>query len=153
MERGTSTTRLLPISHTSRSIQHRKTRADCTLHFVNGLTNRQLEKTSTQSDCPHNREECEVWNRHSNRHARGIAASAICVQRFDDSLSSAIRITYRISQRSSSIHEPRDPLLKVVIRCRHDVVSDVLLSVEKGDVLNQNRKRCGLKWVASCTTL
>ena len=41
--------------------------------------------------------------------------SAICVQRFDDSLSCAIRITYRSSQRSSSIHEPRDPPLKVVI--------------------------------------
>ena len=38
----------------------------------------------------------------------------MCVQRFDDSLSCAIRITYRISQRSSSIHEPRDPPLKVV---------------------------------------
>ena len=41
--------------------------------------------------------------------------SAICVQNFNDSLSCAIRITYRSSQRSSSIHEPRDPPLKVVI--------------------------------------
>ncbi len=40
--------------------------------------------------------------------------SAICVQRFDDSLGCAIRITYRSSQRSSSVHEPRDPPLKVV---------------------------------------
>lgn len=40
--------------------------------------------------------------------------SAICVQRFDDSLSSAIRITYRISLRSSSLQEPRYPLLKVL---------------------------------------
>jgi hypothetical protein len=39
---------------------------------------------------------------------------AICVQRFDDSLSPAIRITYRISLRSSSIGEPRYPLLRVV---------------------------------------
>ena len=39
---------------------------------------------------------------------------ATCVQRFDDSLSCAIRITYRSSQRSSSLHEPRDPPLKVV---------------------------------------
>ena len=38
---------------------------------------------------------------------------AICVQRFDDSLNSAIHITYRISLRSSSLPEPRDPLLKV----------------------------------------
>jgi|SwirhisoilCB1_FD_contig_81_683874_length_812_multi_2_in_0_out_0_1 hypothetical protein len=38
----------------------------------------------------------------------------MCVQRFDDSLNSAIRITYRISLRSSSMPEPRDPLLKVL---------------------------------------
>ena len=44
----------------------------------------------------------------------GIPESAICVQRFDDSLNSAIHITYRISLRSSSMREPRDPLLKVV---------------------------------------
>ncbi len=44
----------------------------------------------------------------------GYPESAICVQRFDDSLNSAIHITYRISLRSSSLREPRDPLLKVV---------------------------------------
>ena len=44
----------------------------------------------------------------------GIPKSAICVQRFDDSLRSAIHITYRISLRSSSLREPRYPLLKVV---------------------------------------
>jgi hypothetical protein len=38
----------------------------------------------------------------------------MCVQRFDDSLNSAIHTTYRISLRSSSLREPRDPLLKVV---------------------------------------
>ena len=43
-----------------------------------------------------------------------ILAGAMCVQRFDDSLNSAIRITYRISLRSSSMPEPRDPLLKVL---------------------------------------
>jgi hypothetical protein len=42
----------------------------------------------------------------------------MCVQRFDDSLNSAIHTTYRISLRSSSMPEPRDPLLKVLIlRC------------------------------------
>jgi hypothetical protein len=45
----------------------------------------------------------------------GIPKGAICVQRFDDSLNSAIRITYRISLRSSSMPEPRDPLLKVLM--------------------------------------
>ena len=41
-------------------------------------------------------------------------ASAICVQRFDDSLNSAIRTTYRISLRSSSLREPRYPSTGVV---------------------------------------
>jgi hypothetical protein len=36
-------------------------------------------------------------------------------QIFDDSLNSAIRITYRISLRSSSLREPRYPLLRVVL--------------------------------------
>ena len=45
---------------------------------------------------------------------RNYFRSAICVQNFNDSLSCAIHITYRSSQRSSSIHEPRDPPLKVV---------------------------------------
>ena len=44
----------------------------------------------------------------------GIPRGAMCVQRFDVSLSSAIHTTYRISLRSSSMPEPRDPLLKVV---------------------------------------
>ena len=40
--------------------------------------------------------------------------SAMCVQRFDDSLI-AMLITYRISLRSSSSQEPRYPLLKVIL--------------------------------------
>lgn len=44
-----------------------------------------------------------------------FATSAVCVQRFDDSLGPAIHITYRSSLRSSSMHEPRDPPLEVVI--------------------------------------
>ena len=40
--------------------------------------------------------------------------SAICVQKLNDSRGLAIRITYRISLRSSSLWEPRHPLLKVV---------------------------------------
>ena len=46
--------------------------------------------------------------------SQAYPGSAICVQNFDDSLNSAIRITYRISLRSSSLREPRYPLLKVV---------------------------------------
>ena len=48
----------------------------------------------------------------------GIPKGARCVQRFDDSLKSAIHITYRISLRSSSMREPRDPLLKVVLKIK-----------------------------------
>jgi hypothetical protein len=44
----------------------------------------------------------------------GGPSGAICVQGFDDSLNSAIHTTYRISLRSSSLCEPRYPLLKVV---------------------------------------
>ena len=38
----------------------------------------------------------------------------MCVQRFDDSRNFAIHITFRISLRSSSLREPRYPLLRVV---------------------------------------
>jgi hypothetical protein len=58
-----------------------------------------------------------------------ILAGAMCVQRFDDSLNSAIHITYRISLRSSSMPEPRDPLLKVLIHfffAPHEANSEVI---------------------------
>jgi hypothetical protein len=45
-----------------------------------------------------------------------VPGSAMCVQNLDDSRGVAIRITYRISLRSSSLWEPRHPLLKVVFR-------------------------------------
>ena len=40
--------------------------------------------------------------------------SAMCVQGFDDSRSSAIHITYRISLRSSSLRLPRHPWFAIV---------------------------------------
>ena len=43
------------------------------------------------------------------------ASGAMCVQRFDGSRNSAIHTTYRISLRSSSLREPRYPLLRVVL--------------------------------------
>ena len=61
-----------------------------------------------------NQESFEVFTDTQTSMLFGIPKSAICVQRFDDSLNSAIHITYRISLRSSSMREPRDPLLKVV---------------------------------------
>jgi hypothetical protein len=63
-----------------------------------------------QADKP----EC-VFNDARTGMPRGMPRGAMCVQRFDDSLNSAIHTTYRISLRSSSMREPRDPLLKVLI--------------------------------------
>jgi hypothetical protein len=48
----------------------------------------------------------------------------MCVQRFDDSLNSAIHTTYRISLRSSSMREPRDPLLKVLTFVINSIQTD-----------------------------
>jgi hypothetical protein len=56
--------------------------------------------------------------------------SARCVQSFDDSLDSAIRITYRISLRSSSMWEPRHPSLKVVLI---SVVSAAQVIINRND--------------------
>ena len=53
-------------------------------------------------------------NKRSDRRAPGANGSAICVQRLDDSLNSAIHTTYRSLLRSSSMHEPRGPPLEVV---------------------------------------
>ncbi len=53
-----------------------------------------------------------MWR--SSGRALGRASGATCVQRFDDSRSSAIRITYRISLRSSSSQDPRYPSSGVV---------------------------------------
>jgi hypothetical protein len=45
----------------------------------------------------------------------------MCVQRFDDSLNPAIHITYRISLRSSSYQEPRDPSLSDMVCFRKNL--------------------------------
>jgi hypothetical protein len=67
------------------------------------------ERTNTQHQA-----ELEGTNDARTGMPHGIPRGAMCVQRFDDSLNSAIHTTYRISLRSSSMPEPRDPLLKVV---------------------------------------
>ena len=58
----------------------------------------------------------------------GMPGSARCVQRFDDSRNSAIHITYRISLRSSSLREPRDPLSKVVFSLAHSQPEPLVFS-------------------------
>ncbi len=55
-----------------------------------------------------------------------ISKSAMCVQRFDDSLNSAIHIIYRISLRSSSMSKSKDSLLKVL--CIRQIVSNVIFT-------------------------
>ena len=65
-------------------------------------------------DLPTHTEVCRLVNDAQTGMLPGYPESAICVQRFDDSLSSAIHITYRNWLRSSSMHEPRDPPLEVV---------------------------------------
>ncbi|GAA96379.1 hypothetical protein E5Q_03046 [Mixia osmundae IAM 14324] len=80
--------------------------------------------------------------RHDPRHARKERARVReCVQRFDDSLNSAIHITYRISLRSSSMREPRDPLLKVLFSFLYNFSSSTRLC-EKETVHVCTEKTC-----------
>ena len=62
----------------------------------------------------------------------GMPGGAMCVQRLDDSLNSAIHTTYRSSLRSSSMPEPRDPLLKVLTDCKSHSDSSPSDSVRVG---------------------
>jgi hypothetical protein len=78
-------------------------------HFI---SSRQLPMS--KNPMPKKHKFFEIFNDTQTGMLLGIPRSARCVQRFDDSLNSAIHITYRISLRSSSMREPRDPLLKVV---------------------------------------
>jgi hypothetical protein len=71
----------------------------------------------------------------------GIPKGAMCVQRFDDSLNSAIHTTYRISLRPSSMREPRDPLLKVIYRFYQEHKASLTSSDKKSKVEIHIRKR------------
>ena len=64
----------------------------------------------------------------------------MCVQRFDDSLNSAIHITYRISLRSSSMPEPRDPLLKVLFHLMFTQTQRCRVVWTSGDPLAPKRR-------------
>ena len=67
-----------------------------------------------KKDLPSNTEVFSLYHDTQTGILPGYPESAICVQRFDDSLHSAIHTTYRNWLRSSSIHEPRDPPLEVI---------------------------------------
>ena len=93
---------------------------------------------------PNTKQSLRVLNDARTGMPHGIPKGAMCVQRFDDSLNSAIHTTYRISLRSSSMPEPRDPLLKVLII---SLFSDVI-AITKGLIMSNRqasppRKRYG----------
>ncbi len=73
-----------------------------------------LKRVRTHADNAQHQARLEGLNDARTGMPIGIPIGAMCVQRFDDSRNSAIHTTYRISLRSSSMPEPRDPLLKVV---------------------------------------
>ena len=79
-------------------------------HCISGTSTREGTRPNTQAAL-------EGCNDARTGMPPGIPEGAMCVQRFDDSRNSAIHITYRISLRSSSMPEPRDPLLKVLMIC------------------------------------
>ena len=85
------------------------------VRFLKRLRQPKLSQTLTNPHCMQARCEDGVEPILREAWSQGYPETAICVQRFDDSLNSAIRITYRISLRSSSLREPRYPSLRVVL--------------------------------------
>ena len=77
-----------------------------------GSSDSSFSDSASTNECAHRRVEGQQILREAC--SRVYPTSASCVQRFDDSRNTAIRITYRISLRSSSLREPRYPLLRVV---------------------------------------
>ena len=84
----------------------------CTL--LGSYTSRDRRLENESHELPAHTEVCRLVNDAQTGMLPGYPESAICVQRFDDSLNSAIHTTYRNWLRSSSMHEPRDPPLEVV---------------------------------------
>ena len=77
---------------------------------------RQPEAVKARSTSNQSKQISAEWDPQTLRQAcyRENPESAMCVQNLNDSRGLAIRITYRISLRSSSLWEPRHPPLKVV---------------------------------------
>ena len=90
------------------------------------------------------RKDLGYWEYHDTQTGMpfGIPKGARCVQRFDDSLNSAIHITYRSSLRSSSMGEPRDPLLKVVfiLRSLHYGAIKIFQDIQTGVKNDESRR-------------
>jgi hypothetical protein len=83
-------------------------------NWISGTCSNPASSPYTSKSMKEREKKAEVVTDTQTSMPSGIPEGAMCVQRFDDSLNSAIHITYRISLRSSSMREPRDPLLKVV---------------------------------------
>ena len=108
---------------------NRRTRVACLVGRTRPQRRRWGEVSFTSGDAPggttpHRRTASQTRRVHSlnecsDRRAPGETESAICVQRLDDSLNSAIHTRYRSLLRSSSMHEPRGPPLEVVQLRRH----------------------------------
>lgn len=86
----------------------------CTDAQLGSDTSRDRRLENESHELPTHTEVCRLLNDAQTGMLPGYPESAICVQRFDDSLNSAIHTTYRNWLRSSSMHEPRDPPLEVV---------------------------------------
>ena len=89
--------------------------ANCAALYHQYVGRQSLSGESFAGQTPNTKQCLRVQNDARTGMPHGIPRGAMCVQRFDDSLNSAIHTTFRISLRSSSMPEPRDPLLKVVI--------------------------------------
>ena len=124
---------------------------DCKVHYhtaqtrgLSSLTRLHLSRHSpvkeSEQPCHHQSDGRIGTDSQTGILATGVP-SAMCVQRLDDSQECADRITFRISLRSSSLQEPRDPLLKVVLEFPHYVKSPTYILVRSTYTRRQTPQR------------
>ena len=100
------------------------------IHFNGGLQYCNNHHQSSSYQPTHLIERVEK-NRHTSQitlqqaYSQQDEGSAICVQRFNDSQTSAVRITYRSSLRSSSIQEPRYPSWRVIKQSKQQLTKSI----------------------------
>lgn len=81
---------------------------------MRGVTESQKKPSTAQLSRLHTQGALAKGSNDAQTNVLPTRGSAMCVQKFDDSRCLAIHITYRVSLRSSSLREPRHPLLKVI---------------------------------------
>ena len=113
---GTSEARPLPVRYFYHTEGNgpRRAAAPLGIALLQGTVCASKRTPHGPASSPREKKRLDVRNDAQTDVLLGLPKGAICVQRFDDSLNSAIHITYRSLLRSSSMHEPRDPPLKVV---------------------------------------